>query len=149
MLWYADHSISNHSTARCCVLSRQTKSSKISAIIFSYDEEWISIFENYFQILRIDSVSTTTIGETCNLCSKILTDFVLLDSALPQYDGIYAAKYLKQRNSNIKIILSTSECDVHTRRQFEELSIPIVSKPINLTHLSQTIQKITKNVNLD
>lgn len=129
-------------------MTQQTKPpQRKSAIIFSYDEEWLTIFENYFEILRIDSITTTTIGELCNICSKIVTDFVLLDSALPQYDGIYAAKYLKQRNQNIKIILSTFECDVHTRQQFEEISIPVVSKPINLNQLFQTIQKITKTVN--
>lgn len=68
-------------------------------------------------------------------------DVLLLDLKMPNYDGHYAIKKIKQDDPNAKIVVVSAYLDKHFPAN--EVSA-IFSKPYNTDELANKIKKISK-----
>ncbi|MCX8172917.1 MAG: response regulator [Archaeoglobaceae archaeon] len=72
-------------------------------------------------------------------------DIVLMDIMLPEIDGIEAAKEIKKRDSNAKIIGITAFALQKGKDLLQAGALEIIEKPFTRRKLIETIEKHLKN----
>jgi two-component system response regulator HydG len=79
---------------------------------------------------QVDAVSS--ISDAKKKLDKITYNIILSDLRLPDHDGIYLLKFLKDKNFNIPFIMMTNYADVQTAVQSIKLGASdFIAKPVN------------------
>lgn len=70
-------------------------------------------------------------------------DLLLLDLKMPEKDGFYVLRYLKEKDINLKVIVLTAYADVKSAIDSARLgATDFISKPYDLDELIITIRKV-------
>lgn len=74
-------------------------------------------------------------------------DLLLLDLKMPEKDGFYVLKNLKEKGNNVKVIVLTAYADVKSAIDSAKMGASdFVSKPYDLDELIITIRKVLQRV---
>ncbi|MGF9699490.1 response regulator [Paenibacillus sp. MABNR03] len=82
-----------------------------------------------------------TAREGLDFLAKERVDVVFLDIGMPEMNGLEAAEYIQQMDSNIRIIFVTAYAD-HAVEAFELHALDYVLKPVSSARLRKTIDRI-------
>lgn len=75
--------------------------------------------------------------------SKEKIDLILLDLKMPEKDGFYVLRFLKEKEINYKVIVLTAYADVKSAIDSARLgATDFISKPYDLDELVITIRKV-------
>lgn len=75
-------------------------------------------------------------------------DLILLDLKMPEKDGFYVLRILKERNIEIKVVVLTAYADVKSAIDSARLgATDFISKPYDLDELIVTIRKVLQKEN--
>jgi PAS domain S-box-containing protein len=88
--------------------------------------------------------------EGLELFEKHNPDLIITDIQMPILNGIKMIKEIKEKNPNIPVVIITAFND--TDYLFEAIKLNVtnyLTKPLNLYNLSDTLIKISKNINLE
>lgn len=69
-------------------------------------------------------------------------DFVLMDMMMPNFDGMYGLKHIKNIDSSAKVIMITADQSQTTRNKINRYSnTTIITKPIDIDELVKLIME--------
>ncbi|MGY5149952.1 MAG: response regulator [Candidatus Nitrosopumilus sp. bin_68KS] len=113
-------------------------------------ESHLDVFCEFLRLKNIDVVGTGNDGlEAVQLYEKHHPDIVLIDLAMPTYDGYYALNKILSINKNAKVIIMTAIEDVKNKEKLSGLgAIDVLQKPFELNRVVDVINKIFKDQKL-
>jgi CheY-like chemotaxis protein len=107
----------------------------------------LDVFCEFLRLKNIDVVGIGSDGlEAVQLYEKLRPDIVLIDLAMPTYDGHYALEKILSINKNAKIIVMTAIEDMKNRKiLLESGAIDVLQKPFELNRVADVINKAFKD----
>lgn len=103
------------------------------------------------EFLKIKKIQVVGMGKNGNdafeLYKKFHPDIVMMDLVMPNYDGFYGIKKIREHDPNSKImIISASLTPLYVKRLLE-LNVDCISlKPCDLSNVIETIHKINEGI---
>ncbi len=118
-----------------------------SIIIIDDDVDAVETLKEYFEASKIDVLSCGFNGkDAVELYKKHSPDVVLLDLAMPEFDGFYAIENIQKINPKAKIIILTGSVDAESKEKLDVHQIDtIFLKPYKITELATIIRTISKS----
>jgi DNA-binding NarL/FixJ family response regulator len=81
--------------------------------------------------------------QAVNLYTKLKPDFVLMDIAMPNYDGLYGLEHIKKIDSNASVIVLTGNSDKSITQKIMQLKPTMVlEKPYPVEKLVSLLKSI-------
>ena len=124
-----------------------------SVIIIDDDEDILELLTEYLSLEDFDVVGQGIDGlQAVNLYAEHKPDFVILDIAMPNYDGIYGLENIKKINPNAIVIILTGNSDKSLAEKIIQLNATIIlEKPYpveKLVSIMKSIQNYTLHPNV-
>ena len=124
-----------------------------SVIIIDDDEDILELLTEYLSLEDFDVVGQGIDGlQAVNLYAEHKPDFVILDIAMPNYDGIYGLENIKKINPNAIVIILTGNSDKSLAEKIIQLNATIIlEKPYpveKLVSIMKSIQNYTLQPNV-
>ncbi len=115
-----------------------------SIIIIDDDVDAVEILKEYFEELKIDVLGCGFNGkDAVELYKKHNPDVVLLDLAMPEFDGFYAIENIQKINPKTKIIILTGSVDAESMEKLDGHQIyAIFLKPYKITELGTMVRSM-------
>lgn len=115
-----------------------------SVILIDDDEDILELLTEYFLLNDFDIVGRGTDGlQAVNLYAQHKPDFVIMDIAMPNYDGIYGLENIKKINPNAIVIIFTGNSDeTITQKAIQLNATEILQKPYPLDKLISIVKSI-------
>ncbi|HJW19377.1 MAG TPA: response regulator [Candidatus Nitrosotalea sp.] len=118
---------------------------RTNVLIIDDDKDVRDAFVGLLQIHNINVIGTGSNGkEAYEMYQKLRPDFVLIDAAMPFYDGLYGIERIRQFDPNAKVILVTGS---PLKNYDISYSHPtrIVEKPIDIDEILSVISKMNQH----
>ena len=115
-----------------------------SVIIIDDDEDILELLSEYLLLEDFDVVGCGTDGlKAVNLYAEYTPDFVIMDIAMPNYDGLYGLEHIKKLNPNAIIIILTGNSDKSITHKIIQLNATmILEKPYPIEKLVSVMKSI-------
>lgn len=115
-----------------------------SVIIIDDDEDILELLSEYLLLEDFDVVGRGTDGlMAVNLYAEHKPDFVIMDIAMPKYDGVYGLENIKKINSNALVIILTGNSDKAIHQKIIKLNpTMILEKPYPVEKLVSALKSI-------
>ena len=115
-----------------------------SVIIIDDDEDILELLSEYLLLEDFDVVGRGTDGlQAVNLYAAYTPDFVVMDIAMPTYDGIYGLENIRKLNSNAIVIILTGNSDKTINQKIIQLNpTMILEKPCPVEKLVSILKSI-------
>jgi len=115
-----------------------------SVIIIDDDEDILELLSEYLLLEDFDVVGCGTDGlQAVNLYAEHTPDFVIMDIAMPTYDGLYGLENIKKLNPNAIIIILTGNSDKSITHKIIQLNATmILEKPYPIEKLVSVMKSI-------
>ena len=122
-----------------------------SVIIIDDDEDILELLSEYLLLEDFDVVGRGTDGlMAVNLYAEHVPDFVIMDIAMPNYDGIYGLENIKKLNPNAIVIILTGNSDKSITQKIIQLNATtILEKPYPVEKLVSLLKSIKNSVLYD
>ena len=118
---------------------------RTNVLIIDDDRDVRDAFVGLLQIHNINVVGTGYNGkEAYEMYQKLQPDFVLIDAAMPFYDGLYGIERIRQFDPNAKVILVTGSPLKNYDLSYSHPT-RIVEKPIDIDEVLSVISKMNQN----
>jgi len=119
----------------------------VTSIIVDDDFDTVEVFSEYLELSDIDVVGKGYNGkDAVDLYQKLKPDVVFLDVLMPQYDGFYALKKIRQLDHDAKIIMVTASLTSQTSDQLKDLNASaIIYKPYDINNIIETVHRVLKH----
>ncbi len=113
-----------------------------SAIVIDDDEDIVRVFSYLLEKKQVKVIGKGYSGkDAIELYETKNPDIVFLDVMMPDGNGIYAIKKIKEINPNAKIVAVTADDRSVTQEKLEGLDIfAIVHKPFEIKKIMQIIE---------
>jgi DNA-binding NarL/FixJ family response regulator len=120
-----------------------------SIIIIDDDEDILELLSEYLLLEDFDVVGRGTDGlKAVNLYAQHVPDFVIMDIAMPNYDGIYGLENIKKLNPNAIVIILTGNSDKSITQKIIQLNATVIlEKPYPVEKLVSALKSV-KNITI-
>lgn len=114
------------------------------AIVIDDDIDTVEIYAEFLKDRGIHVLGAGHNGnEAVRLYKKFKPDVVLLDVMMPEYDGFYALENIRKIDPNSRIIMSTADKTLETRKRLEDGKVnAIVYKPYEIKNVLSAIDEV-------
>ncbi len=113
-----------------------------TAIIVDDDPDACDMFSDYLEIKGVEVIGKYRNGkEGFDAFKKINPDVVFLDIMMPEYDGFYALKKIREFKPDSKIIMVTADLTSETKKKLRELN------PTDVIYKPYDVEKILDRLN--
>ena len=118
----------------------------ISVVIVDDDVDTVDIFEEYLELQGFNVLAKGTDGkEAIELYEKYQPDVLCSDIMMPNYDGFYAMKNIREKFPNAKIILVTADLTTETRQKLKSSNASaVIFKPYDIDKVVKTINDVVE-----
>ena len=108
-----------------------------SALIVDDDPDAVEMFSDYLEIKGVTVIGKSNNGkEGFEAYKKLRPDIVFLDIMMPDYDGFYALKKIREENPKAKVIMVTADMTSETKKKLRELKpTDVIYKPYNVERI--------------
>ena len=115
-----------------------------SVILIDDDKDILDLLSEYLLLEDFNIVGTGTDGlQAVDLYAKLKPDFVLMDIAMPNYDGLYGLEHIKKIDSNASIIILTGNSDKSITQKIMQFKPTVVlEKPYPVEKLVNLLKSI-------
>ncbi len=102
-----------------------------TALVVDDDPDAVEMFSDYLENKGVNVIGKAKDGkEGFELYKKLKPDVVFLDVIMPNFDGFYTLKKIREIDSNAKIIMVTADFSPSTKQKLKELKASdIIYKP--------------------
>lgn len=117
-----------------------------SVILIDDDEDILDLLSEYLLLEDFNIMGIGTDGlQAVNLYAELKPDFVIMDIAMPNYDGLYGLEHIKKIDSNASVIVLTGNSDKSVTQKIIQLEPTLIlEKPYPVEKLV-TLLKSIKN----
>src|SRR3989338_5760555 len=117
-----------------------------SVIIIDDDEDILELLAEYLFLEDFAVVGCGTDGlMAVNLYAKHKPDFVIMDIAMPNYDGIYGLENIKKLNPNAIVIILTGNSDKFITQKIIQLNATVILEKPHPVEKLVSVLKSVKN----
>ncbi len=115
-------------------------------VIVDDDQDTVEVFCEYLGIKNIQVLGRGFNGkQAVELYQKFKPEVILLDVMMPDYDGFYALRNIRELHPDAKIIMVTADMTQETERKLHELKASaILYKPYEIDNVVETIEKVKR-----
>ena len=115
-----------------------------SVILIDDDEDILELLTEYFSLEDFNVVGRGTDGlKAVNLYAEHMPDFVIMDIAMPKYDGLYGLEHIKKLNPNAIILILTGNSDKSITQKIIQLAPTVIlEKPYPVEKLVALLKSI-------
>jgi two-component system, chemotaxis family, chemotaxis protein CheY len=115
-----------------------------TAIVIDDDIDTIDVMIELLEINQISVIGKGYNGlEAVELYKKLRPDVILLDVAMPDYDGIYALENIKKINQDANVIIITGDTTQGSMDKLRELKpSAIFSKPMETSSVIRAVNNL-------
>ena len=119
-----------------------------SVILIDDDEDILELLTEYLLLEDFDVVGRGTDGlQAVNLYAEHTPNFVIMDIAMPNYDGLYGLENIKKLNPNAIVIILTGNSDKSITHKITQLNATkILEKPCPVEKLVSVMKSIKNHV---
>ena len=121
--------------------------SSITAIVIDDD---LDVLEIFVELLRLYGINVVGTGFSGNDALKLYMahnpDFVFMDYLMPEYNGLYGAKKIKEFDPQARIVLVSGS--YFENGALDNLVSAILKKPIEINDVLNTIDKMISTINV-
>ena len=116
---------------------------RTNVLVIDDDRDVRDALVGLLQIHNVNVIGTGSNGkEAFDMYKKLQPDFVLIDAAMPFYDGLYGIEKIRQHDPNAKIILVTGSPLKNYDISYSHPT-KIVEKPIDINEILSVISSMT------
>jgi len=121
----------------------------INVLVIDDDLNTVEVFSEFLELSDINVIGKGYDGkEAVELYSQLKPDIVFLDVMMPNYDGIYALKKIREINPNAVVMLVTADLTSETEQRLKKLKANYtVYKPFDIQQILEQIDKLALKVN--
>lgn len=117
---------------------------KPSVIVIDDDRDVVGVFSEFLKLNDVDVKAVGYDGRNAlELYQKFRPDVVILDLLMPDYDGFYAFKQIRQEDPHAKIVILTADTK---REDVEKIKLlnpnKVVPKPYDAYEMLSLIKEI-------
>ena len=114
------------------------------AIVIDDDQDTLDIFCEFLKLKDVEVVGMAKNGlKGFSAYKENKPDIVLMDVMMPDYDGFFGLKKIKEFDSNSKVIMVTADLTEETAQKLNDLGADeILYKPYEIDQVIRTINKI-------
>lgn len=118
-----------------------------SVIVVDDNVDSLGTISDYLNLRGFDILGCGNDGlEAVQLYKEHKPDVVLLDLAMPVYDGLYGLERIKKINLQAKVVIFTNFCNAHNERKIKLFGLTeIIEKPCSFKQLEKFL-KIIQNI---
>lgn len=114
----------------------------INAIVVDDNKELRTCFVELLQFSKINVIDTGRNGkEATELYQKHRPDIVFMDVHMPEYDGFYGLKKIKEYDPNAVVVLVSGSINVEEKSE-EYGATAILPKPFNMNNIMEVVNKL-------
>jgi len=102
-----------------------------TALVVDDDPDTVEMFSDYLENKGVSVIGKAKDGkEGFELYKKLKPDVIFLDVIMPNYDGFYTLKKIREIDSDAKVIMVTADFSPTTKKKLKELkATDIIYKP--------------------
>lgn len=121
----------------------------IRAVIIDDDKDTVNVFAEYLEMLNVRVVSSGYNGrDAVELYKRHTPDVLFLDLSMPEYDGTYGLREIRNIDSKAKVVIITADLNARDSEKLEQLGpTEIFFKPFDMEQIKTLIAKITLEKN--
>lgn len=114
----------------------------VKSIVIDDDIDVRDLFVELLQMNAVEVVATGSNGDDAiKLYEAHQPDLVFMDYLMPEYDGIYGAKKIREMNPDAKIVLISGS--YFEEGKLDHVVNAVLKKPIEMIEVVSTIKKMT------
>jgi len=115
-----------------------------SVILIDDDEDILDLLSEYLLLEDFNIMGIGTDGlQAVNLYEKLKPDFVIMDIAMPNYNGLYGLEHIKKIDSNASVIILTGNSDKSITQKIMQLEPTVVlEKPYPVEKLVSLLKSM-------
>jgi len=115
-----------------------------SVVIIDDDNDILELLTEYLLLEDFDVVGRGTDGlMAVNLYAEHKPDFVIMDVAMPNYDGIYGLENIRKVNPNAAVLILTGNSDESITKKLSNLNpTKILEKPYPVEKLVSLLKSL-------
>ena len=119
----------------------------VSCIVIDDDPNIVNLFSELLALIGVDVLATGYDGnEAVKLYEKFLPDVVFVDLIMPEFDGVYAVKKIKESWVGAKIIIVTADLQADQSYLLDSLKVnQIIYKPFDMNSVKNALNHILLN----
>jgi len=112
-----------------------------TALVVDDDPDTIEMFSDYLENKGVDVIGKAKDGrEGFELYKKLKPDVIFLDVIMPNYDGFYTLKKIREIDTTAKIIMVTADFSPSTKKKLKEMkATDIIYKPYDVKKIDGVI----------
>lgn len=116
----------------------------IKVIVIDDDIDTLEVFSEFLEIKDINVVGRGHDGrKAAELYEKYRPDIVIMDAMMPEFDGFYGIKTIREINPDAKIIMVTATVSDETEKKLNESNVSaVVKKPYKIEELINLIDNL-------
>jgi len=133
--------IDEKTTKTLSEIKTNQKAKTTTALVVDDDNDAVEMFSDYLEIKGVKVAGKGHDGkEAVELYKKLKPDIVFLDVIMPEYNGLYALKKIREINPKAKIVMLTADMTLDTRKKLREM------KPAGVIYKPYDVEKIIENL---
>ena len=115
-----------------------------SVILIDDDEDILDLLSEYLLLEDFNIIGIGTDGlQAVNLYAEHKPDFVIMDIAMPIYDGLYGLEHIKKIDPNASVIILTGNSDKSITQKIIQLAPTVIlEKPYPVEKLVALLKSI-------
>ena len=115
-----------------------------SVILIDDDEDILDLLSEYLLLEDFNIMGVGTDGlQAVNLYAEHKPDFVIMDIAMPIYDGLYGLEHIKKIDPNASVIILTGNSDKSITQKIIQLAPTVIlEKPYPVEKLVALLKSI-------
>lgn len=114
----------------------------INAIVIDDNKDLVTCFVELLQFNNVNVMDTGRNGkEAEELYQKYRPDIVFMDIEMPQYDGLYGLKKIKEYDPNATVILVSGSVNVEEESE-EYGATAVLPKPFNISKIKEIVNSL-------
>lgn len=116
-----------------------------SLVVVDDDTDLLESITEFLQMKGFNVLGSGHNGlEAVQLYEEYRPDVILLDLAMPNYDGIYGLENIKRINPNAKVIILTGNNTETNKQKIKPFNVSkILEKPCSLKQLEHVLKSIS------
>ncbi len=112
-----------------------------TALVVDDDPDTIEMFSDYLENKGVDVIGKAKDGrEGFELYKKLKPDVIFLDVIMPNYDGFYTLKKIREIDTTAKIIMVTADFSPSTKKKLKEMkATDVIYEPYDVKTIDRVI----------